>query len=153
MTNAELRAFVQGQPKVEGIFPKMFPKQCEVCKRTDGLLRCGGCGTYYYCGREHQVADRPTHKGTCKTLKTGKTAMDEQEAKMRADTPNYLETYAGGMWAWPPNLRYLLAAYSYGEFLVRSWRRRTRTRASISGRARACRSRRPSVSRCSRSAC
>ncbi|KAK4233109.1 hypothetical protein C8A03DRAFT_19743 [Achaetomium macrosporum] len=123
MSDANLREFLEAQPKIEGIFPKMFPKQCEVCKRKDGLLRCGGCSTYYYCGREHQVSDRPTHKGTCKQIKDAKAEMIEMESRLRADTPNYLETYAGRLWFWPPGRLYLYAVYNYGELLVRSWRR------------------------------
>ncbi|KAM4065775.1 MYND finger domain-containing protein [Hirsutella rhossiliensis] len=34
----------------------LTPRACEVCQRRDGLLRCSGCQSVYYCGRDHQRA-------------------------------------------------------------------------------------------------
>lgn len=108
----------------------MIPKQCEVCKRTDGLLRCGGCSTYYYCCREHQVADRPTHKTTCNTIKRSKAKVQEEEAKLRTNAtsdantpPNVLDTEVGSLWIWKAARPYLQALFVHGETLIRSWRR------------------------------
>ncbi|KAI8914314.1 programmed cell death protein 2 [Gorgonomyces haynaldii] len=36
--------------------------------RLPGTKRCGSCSTAYYCSREHQVLDWPTHKQECKNL-------------------------------------------------------------------------------------
>jgi hypothetical protein len=119
----KMKSFIESGPKMEGIFPKMFPKECVVCQRKDGLLRCGGCNVYYYCGREHQVSDRPTHKGTCKQLKEGKEAMEEAEARLRALETDYLETYAGRLWEVGPTRLYLYTMSKYGELLIRTWRR------------------------------
>ncbi|KAG7288460.1 hypothetical protein NEMBOFW57_004812 [Staphylotrichum longicolle] len=110
---------------MEQHFPKMIPKHCEVCKKTDGLLRCGGCKTYYYCGREHQTADRPTHRTTCKTIKDSRTKIEDEEAKIRARPAYDLEmpvnvlddpAHVGRLWTWQPVRPYL------HEMLIRSWR-------------------------------
>ncbi|KAL2019152.1 hypothetical protein VTK56DRAFT_10024 [Thermocarpiscus australiensis] len=130
INKAAMKAYIERLPKMEEHFPKMFPKQCEVCKRTDGLLRCSGCNTYYYCGREHQVADRATHKNTCKTIKSAKTKVDEEEAKLRANTaggdddtpPNVLDTQVGKLWLWRAARPYMTALQMYAEVLTRSWR-------------------------------
>jgi hypothetical protein len=113
---------------MEEHFPSMIKKQCEVCKKTDDLLRCGGCYTYYYCGRDHQTSDRPTHKTTCKTIKGTKTKVEEEEAKLHArvaddddELPSdVLDT--GRLWAFKPARPYLQALFEHGEILVRSWR-------------------------------
>ncbi|KAK4127870.1 hypothetical protein N657DRAFT_566773 [Parathielavia appendiculata] len=118
-----MRRFIESGPKIEEIFPKMFPKECEVCKRKDNLLRCGGCSVYWYCGREHQVSDRSTHKGTCNQIKGARTKVETLESKLRADAPEYLEAYAGRLWMFQPARDYLTAVANYGELLVRSWRR------------------------------
>ena len=114
---------------MEDRFPHMIPKHCEVCKKVDGLLRCGACKTYYYCSRAHQVADRPTHKTTCKTIKETKDKIDAEEAKLRARSagddglpPNILEAHGGRLWLWVPARPYLQAMFVHGEMLVRSWR-------------------------------
>ncbi|KAH6846995.1 hypothetical protein B0I37DRAFT_135565 [Chaetomium sp. MPI-CAGE-AT-0009] len=113
---------------MEEHFPSMIKKQCEVCKKTDGLLRCGGCYTYYYCGRDHQASDRPTHKTTCNTIKGTKTRVEEEEAKLHArlaedndDLPsNALES--GRLWVFHPARPYLEVLCKHGEILIRSWR-------------------------------
>ncbi|EAQ83175.1 hypothetical protein CHGG_10993 [Chaetomium globosum CBS 148.51] len=112
---------------MEEHFPSMIRKQCEVCKKTDGLSRCGGCYTYYYCGREHQTSDRPTHKTTCNTIKGTKTRLDEEEAKILARSAGDDELPAnamelGRLWLFQSARPYLRALYEHGEMLVRSWR-------------------------------
>jgi hypothetical protein len=107
---------------MEERFLKMIPKECGICKRKDGLLRCGGCSTYYYCSREHQVADRRTDKGTCKQIKDAKESMDAGEARLLAQNPNYKETFPGNLWQPIFGRLYLYTVYHYGETLLRSWR-------------------------------
>ncbi|KAL2127663.1 hypothetical protein VTI74DRAFT_10334 [Chaetomium olivicolor] len=112
--------------KAEEHYPRMIPKHCEVCKTTDNLLRCGGCETYYYCGRDHQLRDRPTHKTTCKTIKNSKATVREIEAKLRSGQvvpENVLDTEAGQLWRLGPVRPYLQAIFVQAETLVRSWRR------------------------------
>jgi hypothetical protein len=112
---------------MEEHFPSMIKKHCEVCKKTDGLSLCGGCFAYYYCGRDHQTSDRPTHKNTCNTIKGSKTRVDEEEAKLRARSegddklpPNAMDT--GRLWVFRSARPYLRAVYEHAEILVRSWR-------------------------------
>ncbi|KAK4103877.1 hypothetical protein N658DRAFT_419568 [Parathielavia hyrcaniae] len=114
---------MESGPKIEEIYPKMFPKECEVCKRKDNLSRCGGCSVYWYCGRDHQASDRSTHKGTCNQIKGARTEMERLESELRADAPTYLEGYARRLWVFMPARDYLMAMAKYGELLIRSWRR------------------------------
>lgn len=110
----------------------MLPKHCEVCKKQTGISLCGGCKTASYCGRDHQAAEWPTHKNTCKTLKDARTKVRDEEAKLRADgpsaagdantPPNLLDTEAGNLWSWTAARPYLLALQMLGELLIRSWR-------------------------------
>ncbi|KAM7212955.1 hypothetical protein V8F06_011659 [Rhypophila decipiens] len=99
----------------------MIPKQCETCKTTEGLLRCAGCNTYFYCSREHQAQDRPTHKGTCKAIKDAKKQADDIEGKLRAK--NEFEINTGNFWRNIPQRLYLKARFIHAETLIRSWRR------------------------------
>ena len=98
----------------------MIPKQCEICKTKDNLLRCGACGVYWYCSREHQAADRSTHKNTCNTIKNGKKNADDLEVRLRAD--GFFDYTKAAHWTLPPAAIYLRARFMYGEFLIRSWR-------------------------------
>ncbi|KAK4212577.1 hypothetical protein QBC37DRAFT_388682 [Rhypophila decipiens] len=103
------------------VWTHMIPKQCETCKTTEGLLRCAGCNTYFYCSREHQAQDRPTHKGTCKAIKDAKKQTDDIEGKLRAK--NEFEINPGNFWRNTPQRLYLNARFIHAETLIRSWRR------------------------------
>ncbi|KAM7191938.1 hypothetical protein V8F20_009062 [Naviculisporaceae sp. PSN 640] len=100
----------------------MIPKQCETCKKTEGLLRCAGCSTYFYCSREHQVQDRPTHKSTCNQIKQAKEKADDFEAKLRADGVDFDSPEPESFWNATRQRMYLKARFLHGEMLIRSWR-------------------------------
>ncbi|KAK4443024.1 hypothetical protein QBC34DRAFT_417774 [Podospora aff. communis PSN243] len=112
------------QPKhVEDIYPKVIPKHCEICKKTDALLRCSACKVYFYCGRDHQVQDRPTHKSTCKTLSTHfKKAEVIKEKMLAADADAFTSDHVGNFWMYEVPRSWLQARYAYAEMLIRSWR-------------------------------
>ena len=108
---------------VEDIYPKLIPKQCEICKKTEALLRCSACKVYWYCSRDHQVEDRPTHKSTCKTISTHLKKAEAIKDKMLAADVNALTSdHVGNFWAFPLTRTYLQALYAYAEMLIRSWR-------------------------------
>jgi hypothetical protein len=58
----------------------------------------------FYCGRDHQVADRPSHKSVCNGVKKAQQTMDDEERKLRAHpgdwmTPaNVFEEAVGHFW-------------------------------------------------------
>ncbi|KAK0648203.1 hypothetical protein B0T16DRAFT_370536 [Cercophora newfieldiana] len=114
----------EGPQHVEDIYPKLISRHCEICKKTDSLLRCSGCKVYFYCGRDHQVQDRPTHKSTCKTLNTHAKKADAIKEKILAMDAQALTTHenVGNFWTFEVPRRYLQALYAYGEMLIRSWR-------------------------------
>jgi hypothetical protein len=41
---------------------------CELCGYLCGNLKCGKCGSVYYCNRSCQVAGWPSHKNECKKI-------------------------------------------------------------------------------------
>jgi hypothetical protein len=43
-------------------------KFCRVCGSLEGAKKCAKCAAVYYCSREHQAADWPTHKQACKSV-------------------------------------------------------------------------------------
>lgn len=43
--------------------------ECNVCSETKGASRCAGCGRVFYCGKEHQKLDWPSHKVACKLMR------------------------------------------------------------------------------------
>lgn len=49
--------------------PALMPKACDIYGNKEGLLRCSHCRRVYYCGAEHQAADRRAHKADCKAVK------------------------------------------------------------------------------------
>ncbi|KAK4183654.1 hypothetical protein QBC35DRAFT_393435 [Podospora australis] len=110
--------FEQG---LERDFPKMIPKHCEICKKTEGLQRCAACSVYYYCSREHQTQDWSTHKSTCKQISGARKKVEEEKAKI---PDAVFEERKGRCWAGNPDFRpYMKARYFHGELLIRSWRR------------------------------
>ncbi|KAJ4286872.1 hypothetical protein N0V88_007886 [Collariella sp. IMI 366227] len=76
---------------MEESFPRMISKHCEV---------------HYYCGRDHQVKDHSTHKGTCKTFKGSKAKVTQLEAQLRFSQgggmpADVLGTDVGNFCRWP----------------------------------------------------
>ena len=41
---------------------------CNICGKTDNIFPCIQCNVLYYCSKEHQVRDWPTHKCQCMEL-------------------------------------------------------------------------------------
>lgn len=56
-----------------------LPSGCGICRKEDGLFQCSGCKVIQYCGRDHQVTDRPSHKYICTIVKKARTKMEKQE--------------------------------------------------------------------------
>lgn len=54
------------------------------CYKLQDLRRCGGCLVVWYCGTEHQHADRPRHKVSCNIVKESRAALKEAEEALRA---------------------------------------------------------------------
>lgn len=61
----------------------MSPAACEVCGRRDHLLRCSGCRAVFYCGQDHQAADRPGHKKGCAAVKHAREVFEREEQAIR----------------------------------------------------------------------
>lgn len=80
------------------------PQGCEVCSKTDSLVRCSGCQVIYYCGREHFLADQALHKVHCAPVKKARKKYEVEEQKLRDAPPDIFlpervfETCTGSFW-------------------------------------------------------
>ncbi|KAL2105707.1 hypothetical protein VUR80DRAFT_7867 [Thermomyces stellatus] len=70
--------------------------RCEVCGSKARLLRCSGCRAVFYCGRDHQSVDRPSHKRGCAAVKHARDVFEREEQAIRnsVDTADPFEPAA-----------------------------------------------------------
>ncbi len=54
---------------------------CGVCGKTGDVQVCTGCEEVYYCGRECQLKDWPTHKVRCKQMQARRKAEAELQRR------------------------------------------------------------------------
>ena len=54
---------------------------CGVCGKTGDVQVCTGCEEVYYCGRECQLKDWPTHKVRCKQMQARRKIEAEQQKR------------------------------------------------------------------------
>ncbi|KAM5341968.1 hypothetical protein ACJ41O_014999 [Fusarium nematophilum] len=108
------------------VFPsyKLQPKQCEVCHKKEGLLRCSGCQAVYYCGQEHQTSHRPQHKKPCTATKKARARYEKEEQDLRNHPPdmffpgNVFETSVGHFWGIMETRDYMRARYGLVDNLL-----------------------------------
>ena len=92
---------------------------CAVCRRKDNLSRCDRCKVVSYCGRDHQVSDRPAHKAFCNKTKKAQAKLDEEEATLRAHPGDWMlpanplesERAIGHFWGLIDTRDYMRARY------------------------------------------
>lgn len=88
------------------------------------LLRCQGCHVTHYCGREHQVADRESHKRVCNAIKKAQRKLDHEETTLRNQPPDMFtparlfEEHAGHFWGLTGTRNYMRARYALIEALL-----------------------------------
>lgn len=104
--------------------PGLMPRSCEVCHKTDSLLRCSGCQAVYYCNRDHQTSDRNAHKRGCTVARKARAKYHEEEQKLR-DTPgdmflpeNVFENGIGQFWGIFETRPYMRARYGAADALL-----------------------------------
>ena len=79
----------------------------------------------HYCGRDHQVAHRESHKQACNAIKKTQKVLDREETKLRAQpgdifTPaNLFEEHAGHFWGIMDTRPYMRARYALVEALLK----------------------------------
>ena len=61
----------------------MSTARCEVCGQTDRISRCSGCRAVYYCGRDHQATDRPSHKKGCDAVRHARGVFEREARAVR----------------------------------------------------------------------
>lgn len=66
----------------EELRPSLGP--CIVCNKLHCKLRCGGCGTVSYCGKECQLGHWKEHKGACKAARKARDAKKQASRDARA---------------------------------------------------------------------
>jgi len=77
----------------------------------------------FYCGRDHQAADRTAHKSACKAIKKALQILDTKERELRAHPgdsltpPNLFEEGVGHFWGILETRPYMQARYALVEAL------------------------------------
>lgn len=100
---------------------------CLFCGTKATLSRCAACKTAFYCGREHQVSDRPEHKRACNAIKRAQAALESQEAELRSMPGDFMtpsgatifEEHAGHFWGIYETRPYMQARYALVEALLK----------------------------------
>lgn len=79
-----------------------LPTGCKLCDKEGNLLRCAGCQMFHYCSREHQVQDRPDHKGLCNKIKRAKKDLAQKKQALIEhpdfQNDNPFENHVGRFW-------------------------------------------------------
>ncbi|KAF4463452.1 MYND finger [Fusarium albosuccineum] len=111
------------QPSLSGL----APRACEACKKRDNLLRCSSCRAVYYCGQDHQAADRKAHKKKCNLIKRARIRLEEQEQELR-NMPgdmfipeNVFENGVGHFWGIHETRPYMQARYELVDKLLQNF--------------------------------
>jgi hypothetical protein len=108
--------------------PSTLNSNCNVCGISSHLSKCAACKVTFYCSKEHQVSDRPSHKTACNGIKKAETSLASAEAKLRAEpgdnfaTPagaTIFEDYAGRFWGILATRPYMRARYALVEALLK----------------------------------
>ena len=109
--------------------------QCAICKTETGLNSCKGCLVVFYCGRDHQKDDWPTHKRFCKhakmTRETNWQALEHLKQRLEENpSANPRDFFASH----PDDINaYLHVRYIYARAILRLG-----TRAGVSGALKSC---------------
>lgn len=111
---------------------------CAYCNASNGnnfkLSRCQACKVVHYCGKDHQVAHRKTHKQACNAIKKTQLVLDVEEKKLRAHpgdfmTPtNLFEEHVGDFWGLLETRDYMRARFALVEALLK-----IKTHAAVEG--------------------
>ncbi|KAF7508644.1 hypothetical protein GJ744_009036 [Endocarpon pusillum] len=101
---------------------------CPPCKAkgetASTLLRCQGCHVTHYCSRNHQVADRESHKRVCNAIKKAQQKLDHEEMTLRNQPPDIFtparlfEEHVGHFWGIRETRNYMRARYALIEALL-----------------------------------
>ncbi|KAL2040160.1 hypothetical protein N7G274_007063 [Stereocaulon virgatum] len=102
--------------------------RCASCNARSGsskLFSCSACKVVYYCGRDHQAADRDAHKFACNAIKKRQKHLDQEETALRSlpgdwvTPPNLFEEHAGHFWGITATRDYMRARYALVEALLK----------------------------------
>ncbi|CAG8898268.1 unnamed protein product [Penicillium egyptiacum] len=103
---------------------KELPSGCGVCGQEEGLLICSGCKVLSYCGRDHQVADRPAHKSACSAIRRARVKMEEEEQILRNHPGDFMmpadpfTNSAGNFWSVLGTRDYMRARFALVEAMT-----------------------------------
>ncbi|KAI1098788.1 hypothetical protein F4804DRAFT_323822 [Jackrogersella minutella] len=94
------------------------------CHIRENLLKCGACKAILYCGADHQRADRPRHKSSCKLVKEARETLAREEAALRARPgdqflmDNPFEAGRGRFWKLIPTRDYMQSRFDLTSTLL-----------------------------------
>ena len=98
--------------------------KCSFCNSESDLSRCGSCRVVHYCGREHQLADRESHKDACIKIKKTGRAVDKAERDLRAKPPGFTlpeDVFVNGIgrcWGILDTRDYMRARYAHLDAIL-----------------------------------
>ena len=105
--------------------PKPHCSFCNNSSTTTKFFRCQACNVVFYCGRDHQVADREDHKRACNVIKKSQQVLSSEERKLRSHPgdfmtpPNLFDEHAGHFWGILETRTYMRARYALVEALLK----------------------------------
>ncbi|KAH7073745.1 hypothetical protein BKA63DRAFT_491720 [Paraphoma chrysanthemicola] len=90
------------------------------CTKTSNLSRCAACKVVYYCGREHQTSDRPSHRSFCSKIKKAQAGFEQEEKALRREEGDIIfEEGRGHFWGLLETRDYMRARYTLVEALLK----------------------------------
>ena len=104
---------------------KVLPSGCGVCGQQNGLLRCSGCKVLLYCSRDHQAADRPSHKSACSTVRRSRVTMEEEEQALHNHPGDFMmpedpfTNSVGHFWSLYDTRDYMRARFALVEAMAK----------------------------------
>ncbi|KAF2031696.1 hypothetical protein EK21DRAFT_62694 [Setomelanomma holmii] len=91
------------------------------CAKTHNLNRCSVCKVVQYCSREHQAADRRSHRSVCGKIKKAQANLEYEEEDLRQEEGDGIfgEGGRGHFWRTHETRDYMRARYTLVEALLK----------------------------------
>ncbi|KAK4861310.1 hypothetical protein LT330_004226 [Penicillium expansum] len=94
---------------------ELLPSGCGVCGQQENLLQCTGCQVLLYCGRDHEIADRLSHKSICRSMLRSRVTMEKEEQILRSPPEKFMMFgdafihHVGNFWGLTETRKYMRA--------------------------------------------
>lgn len=94
---------------------ELLPSGCGVCGQQENLLQCTGCQVLLYCGRDHEIDDRLSHKSICRSMLRSRVTMEKEEQILRSPPEKFMMFgdafihHVGNFWGLTETRKYMRA--------------------------------------------